>query len=97
MFQVRGALWKSWKQEGWMVWGDTMATFLPKFSAFLPMAIHTVNRIQVRRLSFIIRNTLMRILAPGVNGTRGTYTKIKLQSDSNHTTGLKYIFPFKLH
>ena len=50
------------------------------FSAFLPIAIHTVNRIQVRELSFIMRNTLMKMLAPGVNGTKGTYSTIEHQS-----------------
>lgn len=57
----------------------------------LPMAIHTVNRIQVRRLSFIMRNTLKRILAPGVNGTRGTYIKINTLSVSK-----QYSFSFFL-
>lgn len=55
------------------------------------MAIHTVNRIQVRKLSFIMRNTLKRILAPGVNGTRGTYIKINTLSVSK-----QYSFSFFL-
>lgn len=58
--------------------------FCPSSETILPMAIHTVNRIQVRKLSFIMRKTLTRILAPGVSGTNGTYRTINLLSLCSH-------------
>ncbi len=62
-----------------------MHAFCINSGAFIPIAIHMVNRIQVRGLSFIMRNTLMRILALGVRGTKGTYTTIKHQSYFSHS------------
>lgn len=50
----------------------TQHIFVPLVEVILPAATHTVKRIQVIGLSFSIRNTFMRMLAPGMNGTKGT-------------------------